>query len=483
MDQRMSVQSVSSTTILDNPKWQTNSILSNAGSQFKLLWLFTIFWNAFTWVAIILGGDNILKAFEENPVFYFFVLFPFIGFFMIHQAVKETLAWKKFGKTPLTMTPFPGQLGGVVGGYVDVPVPYDSAHEVKISLSCMHYYWTKRGSETESTSEAIWQDDISIRSKPSSLGSRLHFEFKPPADLPETEPDSKDHHGWEVQISLPLEGSDYERQFTIPVIRVSEQTIASSARYARSSIDVISQNTTTSDDVIPQISFASGGIHFHYPQFRNKGMGIGLMMAGVFISVFLWFMQEGFVDFLPVTSMVFFGFTELIAVAIFAFGLFLMSNSMTVDAGVSGVNVSHKIFGFDFGGEIERSTIADIVTEKSGSSSNGKFSTVWYSLKLIQKDGKDSTVGDSLEGYSYAQEIRLQMIAALGTGWSPSEVLEKMENDQGHELPLKARVPIKILRNVVGLAIPVAIIYDCRRFYPGIAETVETLLQVVGLFQ
>ena len=461
--------------VLNNPKWQTNSILSNAGSQYKFLWLFAIFWNAITWTAIILGGENILKAFEENPVFYFFVLFPFIGLFMIHQAIKETLAWKRFGKTPLTMTPFPGQLGGVVGGYVDVPVPYDAAHEIKISLSCMHYYWEKRGGESESVSEAIWQDDISARSKPSALGSRLHFEFRPPADLPETEPDSKDHHGWDVQISLPLEGSDFERKFTIPVIRASDQAIASSARYARPSIDQISQNTTSSDTAIPQIRAIPGGTRFHYPQFRNKGMGIGLIVAGMLISVFLLFMRQGFEHFLPVTSLIFFGLAELIVLAMMIGGLYLISNTLTVDVSPSGVNVKHKVTSFNFGGEIERSTIADIVAEKSGSSSDGNSSRVWYSLKLIQKDGKDSTVGDTLEGYSYAQKIRQQMIEALGSGWLPSEYSERPKDLKDRELPFMANVAIKTLKKFVSLAIPVALIFDFREFFFKLAN-------MLGLF-
>lgn len=460
--------------VLDNPKWQTNSILSDAGSQFKLLWFFAIFWNAMTWAAILFGGENILKAFEENPVFYFFVLFPFIGFLMIHQAIKETLAWKKFGNTPLTMTPFPGQLGGVVGGYVDVQVPYDAGHEVKVSLSCVHHYTERRGGETEITSEVLWQDDMSVRSKPSALGSRLHFEFQPPADLPETEPDSNNYHGWDVQISLPLEGSDFERKFSIPVIRASEQAIASSTRYARPSIDKINQNSTTSDSVIPQISAVPGGTQFLYPQYRNKGLGIGLMIASVFITLFLWFMREGFTDFLPVTSMVFFGFSELIVFAVFAFGIYLISNILTVDVGISGINVRHKILGFDFGEEIERSTIADIVTEKSGSSSDGKTSTVWYSLKLIQMNGMDSTVGDTLEGYSYAQGIRQQMIDALGSGWSPSESSLRSENIENRELPFKVKAKLKILKIVLSFAIPVALIYDFREMLFSLFHTLQS---------
>ena len=454
------------------PEWQTNNILSNAGSQYKLLWLFAIFWNVITWAAIILGGENILKAFEESPVFYFFILFPFIGLFMIYQAVNETLAWKKFGKTPLTMTPFPGQLGGVVGAYVDLPIPYDAEHEAKVSLSCMHYYWEKRGSESESTSEAIWQDNISVRTTPSASGSRIHFEFQPPGDLPESELERKDHHGWDVQISMPLEGSDFERKFTIPVIKASELVIASSARYARPSVKKISQSEESTDSLIPQISSFSGGARFHYPQFRNKGLGVGLIIAGMLISVFLLFMRQGFADFLPVTSMIFFGFAELIVVAMLIGGLYLISNSLTVDVDSAGVNIRHKMPGFSFGGEIERSSIADFVAEKSASSSDGKSIRVWYSLKLIQKDGKETSVGDTLEGYSYAQGIRQQMIENLGAEWSSSKYPVNQKSLKNSWLPLI----VKVIRKIISLVLPVAIIYDFRELFFSLFQMVTSIL-------
>ncbi len=265
--------------ILDNPKWQTNTILSNEGSEYKFLWLFATFWNAITWAAIILGGENILRAFEESPVFYFFVLFPFIGLFMIYQAIKETLAWKRFGKTPMTMAPFPGQLGGVVGGYVDVAIPYNATHQVKISLRCSHNYWERSGGKSRTTTDVLWQDNISIQTRPSAAGSRIQFEFQPPVDLPESQPDGKDTHQWDVQIHFALPGNDYERKFTIPVIKASEQAIASATRYARQPMELNSLNTTSSDTDIPQTSLFSGGTRFYYPLFRSKGMGIALVIA------------------------------------------------------------------------------------------------------------------------------------------------------------------------------------------------------------
>ncbi len=463
-------------SVLENPKWQTNRILSSTGSQYKYLWFFAIFWNTFVWFAIILGGENILKAFEESPVFYLFVTFPFIGLFIIYQAIKETIAWRKFGETPLTMDPFPGQLGGIIGGYVDVPIPFDATHQIKVSLSCVHHFIKRSGGETESIREILWQDNSSVRSKISATGSRIHFEFQPPPDLPASESDSKDYHSWNVQISLPLEGLDFERIFTIPVIKASEQAIVSSSRYTRSSIDQVSQTTVGSDLAIPRISIVSGGTRFFYPQYRNKGMGVGLMGAGIFLSVFLWFMYQEFTDFLPMTSMVFFGFSELISTAVFIFGVYMISNTLTVDVGVSGIKIRHKLFGFDFGGEIERSMIADFIVEKSGSFSDGKSSRVWYSLTLIQKNGKESTVGDTLEGFSHAQTVRQKMIDALGPGWIASEIPEKQNRVTDQELPFLAKVTLKTLQKVFSLLVPAALIYDFREPFFQIVQFVGTLL-------
>ncbi len=460
------------TAFLANPKWQTNTIDSDAGSEYKFSWLFAIVWNALTWAAIILAGENILKAFDETPVFYFFALFPVIGVWVVYRAIVQTLAWKKFGKTPLVMDPFPGHLGGSVGGYVDVPVAYDLNHQVKISLSCLHHYWRKSGGDNEKTTDAIWQDSIVIRPEPAINKTRIRFAFNPTADLPESQPDGADTYVWEVHIYFPLVGNDFDRKFVIPVIKATEQEIASASRFTKISLENVSRVVKPGKTRVPKITRSGNSTAFHYPQFRNKGWGIGLILFGVLLGVFSWFMQQQFSDFMPMTSLLMFGLVALVTTALMSLGCYMLLHSLSAEVSSAGINIKHKLLGFNFGGNIDAASIADIVKHKSGSTSGGRSTRVWYSLKVIEKNGQESTVGDSLEGSSYAESIRKKMIEKLGADWSASDYPEKTTGMMKRELP----VNVTLLGKITSLVFPFAMLYDIRDVLFSLFQHLQALL-------
>lgn len=151
----------------------SNKIYSQAASQFWGAWVIAIIWNGITWWAIIKGGDNILQAFEESPVFYFFALFPFIGLFTVFTALKQTLAWFKFGKTAVTLNPAIGQIGGHCAGSITLAILPQDATQADISLSCKRRY-VSRGSDGKSSSheQLIWQDQVSL--KPERHGQKKY---------------------------------------------------------------------------------------------------------------------------------------------------------------------------------------------------------------------------------------------------------------------------------------------------------------------
>ena len=171
------------------PNITSNQIYSQSAKQYWQAWLIALVWNAAIWFAIIKTGNNILAAFAANPVFYFFISFPSISLWLIFQAIKQTLAWYKFGKTPLTLNPFPGQIGGRCAGQLDLPVPAKTSGHAILSLSCIRRYHQRNNNGKSSWhTQSLWQDKITL--KPENYGQRIriNFTFNPPADLPETEP-------------------------------------------------------------------------------------------------------------------------------------------------------------------------------------------------------------------------------------------------------------------------------------------------------
>lgn len=350
--------------------------------------------------------NTIFKAFDKYKVLLFIPLsFHFIGIYALYRAIKKTLAWQKFGTAPLTLDTFPGQLGGLVAGYVDLPVAYDKKHQAKVTLRCKHHYRSSRD-ETATTFDVIWDDRIPVRTQYSSLGSRIHFSFNPPARLPESQPESslgnRESYKWEIHMQLSLPGHDFDHKFIIPVTHVSEYTIAASAK--QTAITVIPDEVEASN--IPLIRQYSKGTHFYYPAFRrNKLLGFGLMIPLAVSWLLLRLEHQEFSD----TT-----FIGMLVPAILGFALML--RSLTVDMNNQSVNIKHKVLGFPFyTKQILISDIADIKTVWSGVVVNEIHS--YYNLKLIQMDGSRSAIGDSLDGQRYAESIRKQVINSLGAGW------------------------------------------------------------------
>ena len=448
------------------PNISSNQIFSQSPKQCWQAWLFTIIWNAVIGFAIIKGGHNILRAFEANPVFYFFVLFPFIGIGTTIYAIQQTLALYKFGKTPVVLNPDPGQIGGRCTGSIKLPIAAKNAKRAILSLNCIRSYM-HRSSEGKYSrrEEAIWQDRITL--KPEKFGrknSQLNFAFNPPTNLPASEEKSDNYHLWRLQIRIPLPGIDYDRLFELPMEKVTEQALTTNRHFKTQTSDFIEHRNTELGSV-PQIKKTRTGTQFYYGYGRSKAMAIALIFFGLFLAIFSYFFFDGFLDFLPVTTGLMVVFVDLIALALFLLGVFLIANSLTVEAGVMGVRKQQRIFGYLLEEITDAADIVEIITEQNASSTSGNTTKVWYSLKLITRDGQRIEVGDHLEGQSYAEEIRQQMMTALGTTWQAA-TLEKTTKKVKKPLPTEVRWIGKIL----SYSFFIAFFFDLSKIFPEITE-------------
>ena len=457
------------------PNITSNQILSQSAKQYWLHWLFAIIWNAMTWFAIIKGGDNILKAFEANPVFYFFVLFPFIGLWIIIIAIKETLAWHKFGKTPITLNPFPAQVGGLCAGYIDLPIPAKNAPQAILSLSCIRRFVHRSNDGKHSTrEEALWQDRLTLKPDNYRQRIRLNFAFNPPANLPASEEKSNDYHLWKLNIRIALPGIDYERTFELP-LRVADQHAIATNSHIQAKTSTIIEHRDTEIGSIPKITKTATGIQFYYGYGRAKAMAITLMLTGAFIAVFAHFFFSGFLDFLPTTTSLMAIYVYLVALALSLAGLFLIANSLSTEVSLIGVRKQQRIFGFLLEEKIEAKDIVDIIAEKNGSSTSGNATKVWFCLKLITRDGKNREVGDNLEGQSYAEQIRQEMLTALGLSWHAA-TLEVQDTIKKKPIPAWLGFWLRLIGKLLSYSFLIAFIYDMHLLFPQATEFISKLL-------
>lgn len=394
-----------------------NQIFSEAGKDIKFAWIFALLWNAFIGYAMTVGAENILKAVEDDPIFYFIFMFPLIGVLIIILAIKKTISWYKFGKTPLILTPFPAQVGGYCDGYIDLP---KSTSQATVALVCIHHYFSRNtDNESRWESEPVWQDSISIKQEYHEAKGRLKFAFNPPKNLPLSEEKSNDYHSWKLHIKMPYSGIDFDRHFIIPLEESDSQSPVKSQQSRLSNLST-AYSQQDKKQTIPQITSTLSGSQFYYHSGRSKLMAFILAGMGIGVGFLGYSFLDMFYDFLPLTNSLMSLCIGAIGLALIALAVAIVASDLTVEVGVAGIRKQQRAFGFSLKEKFYANTIVDITIEKNGSYSSGNTTCVWYKLSVLDNNGMETLVGEDLEGYSYAENIRQQMISCLGVNWQPA---------------------------------------------------------------
>ncbi|MBT3060970.1 MAG: DUF3592 domain-containing protein [Candidatus Thiodiazotropha sp.] len=206
---------------LARPEWADNRILSGARLGMYLFWGFTIFWNALSIPAAIAVPEVWRK---EGALALLILLFPLIGMGLFYWTVKQTLEWRRFGYTPLTMDPFPGAIGGDVGGEIQVDVPYESGLVCEVTLSSIYSYVTGSGKNRSRSESVKWQDSGYAQVEPAARGMRLGFRFSVPEGLNPSEEETGNYYFWRLNIKAEQPGIDLDRSYTIPVYATAEKS-------------------------------------------------------------------------------------------------------------------------------------------------------------------------------------------------------------------------------------------------------------------
>ena len=96
---------------LKNKKWHDNEIRSHSQQTLWILWGFGILWWLLLCLPFLAAADKIKSA--ETAILVIVLL---AGIALVMAAIKKTIEWRYYGTTPLTLSPFPGSIGGDVGG-------------------------------------------------------------------------------------------------------------------------------------------------------------------------------------------------------------------------------------------------------------------------------------------------------------------------------------------------------------------------------
>ena len=382
---------------LANDKWQTAVIKSGSKATMWAGWAFAAFWNL---VSAPLPFVIYTEVTEKNNLPALLgLLFPLIGLGLITWAVKRTLEWNRFGPAPVTLDPFPGSIGGHVGGTIDVNLPYDAGTQFSLTLTNLHSYVSGSGKNRSRKESAKWQDTQVAHTSSGAKGSRLSFRFTVPDDLEESAADQSDesYYLWRLNVKADLAGVDIDRDYEIPVFATGEKSAQLSefsikqARTEQNKMDVAVIESLVS------LSYEAGGRVMRFPMGRNLLSGFSGLIFGAIFTGAGWYL-------IKYESHLFMGgIFGLVGLLIVVSAFYFVLNSLEVAQEGGDIVTLRRILGIPVKrGRMRRADFVRFSKKASSKTQSGKQHTIHYTISAVDSTGQKLVVGEGFKGASQA---------------------------------------------------------------------------------
>jgi hypothetical protein len=416
---------------LANDSWQGDPIKSGSKKVMWFAWGFAALWNLISApLPFVIYGEIVDK---NNMLAIIGLLFPVVGLGLLWWAISRTLEWRRFGPAPLSLDPFPGSIGGHVGGSIDISFPYDSAIRFSITLTSLRSYMSGSGDSRSRKESAKWQDSQVAHATSGAKGTRLSFRFDVPTGLAESDADqSEDSYDlWRLNLQAELPGADIDRDYEIPVYARGEK----SSRLSNFSINEAqaAQRGIDLDVIRKMVDLAHGvdGKSMRFPMFRNLASGIsGFFFGGIFSAVGWFLFDQEDLLFMG-------GIFGLVGMVIFVSSLYFLLNSLEVIQSGSTIQTVRRILGVPVTRrEMRKSDFIRFDKKSSLSTQSGTKHVMHYKLYARHSGGKDLMVGEGFKGASQA-DAAAEFIANE-FGLRPKEEVPDESDGFGNENVLTA---------------------------------------------
>ena len=380
-----------------NDAWQTPTIRSSSKATMWAAWAFAAIWNLISSVTPFLAYREVTE--NQNYLALIALLFPLVGIGLITWAVRRTLEWRRFGPAPVSLDPFPGSIGGHVGGTIDLNLPYDSAANFQLTLTSLHSYISGSGKNRSRKESPQWQDEIVAHAEPGGRGTRLTFRFDVPVGLKETDAlqEGDAYYLWRMSLSAELPGTDINRDYDIPVYATAKQSRHLSNYAVQRSRDA--QDAVSAANVRDIIRMQHGvmGQSMFYPMGRHLVSTLMGIVFGGFFAAAGWFLifQEGHIIF----GSIFGGVGALVMLS----ALYMGSNSLEVSQDGTSINTVRRCFGIPISRKsMPRSRFVKFKKKSSMKTQNGGKHTIYYTIHMVDQGGNKMVVGEGFKGESEA---------------------------------------------------------------------------------
>jgi len=406
-----------------NDAWQTPTIRSSSKTAMWGAWGFAAFWNLISAPLPFVLYEEVTR--KENYIALVGLLFPLVGVGLLVWAIRRTLEWRRFGPAPVTLDPFPGSIGGHVGGTIVLNIPFDPAARYQLILNNLHSYVSGSGKNRGRKEEAEWQDTMVAFTEPGASGTRLIFRFDIPEGLDASDTDQDDsYYLWRLNLRAELPGTVIDRDYDIPVYATSAQSRHLSDRAvqkARSEQNLIDDQSV--GDIIT-IKNGSMGKQMVYPMGRHVSSALGgIIVGGIFAAAGGWLIfEEGHSIF----GSIFGSVGLLIGISC----LYLMLNSLEVSKQAADIRTVRRLLGIPIRRQqMHQNSFVRFEKKSTMKSQSGGKHTVYYSIYAVDQQGNEILLGEGFKGESEARAATRVIANELGLREEPDRRQPQDEED------------------------------------------------------
>lgn len=384
--------------------WADNRIGCDTRISLRFIWIFALLWNLISSPAVFAIPGELARG---KLTILAVLLFPLVGLLLVGWAVKATLAWRRFGQLVLVMDPFPGSIGGQVGGSIDLPLAYNGQYRFPVTLMCARSYVSGSGKNRSRKEASVWQAQGMAYAEPAIGGTRLKFCFSVPEGLPASEEVSNNYHLWRLSLSADLPGVDLHRQFVIPVYPTAEKSVQL-MRLSTEHPEAVQEREALIESVL-QLEQIPGGLALFSPMklglpgplcgivFGLIFGGVGVILVGKAPAIIPWV-------FIPI------GFLALF------FSLKTLFGSLRVQLDRQGMVSQRYWMGLPMGSDrVARSDIRRLIVDVGYEQQSTRGNLQMCNIKAETLTGRKIPVARNLKGRETAQQA-LEIISSL-TGY------------------------------------------------------------------
>jgi hypothetical protein len=382
---------------LKRKEWRGPSIASQNKSTMWIAWGCAVFWTA---IAFPLSIVEFQRYQQGESGLLFLLIFPLIGLGLFAWAITSTLTWRRFGKTPLTLDPYPGAIGGQVGGTLDINLPYDGKVAFNTTLTCLHVSFSGSSISSSSRSErVVWESEGYAYTQRSTKGTRLELLFDVDDKLPASDfKNRSSYHVWRLRVKAKMPGTDFNRIYEIPVFPTGEQ--AAHLHALSTDHQAAEEKRTQGIEKVLNISKIPGGVELYYPPFRHVlNKVIWMVFGGFLLGLSILMGQQG----VSLTVQILLGGLGALAVFISVYTL-LVSLWVRIDHAV--VHTQRRLLGYAVVNKrVPRDQVAGLALKLINNSAVGSEHKTYYNLEIHTHSGDTVTIGFNIVGRDTAKEV------------------------------------------------------------------------------